>query len=214
MNVVALIASRFQTDVCSAYLLEPDRATLVLAATLGLRAQCTAPRAWPQRPGRPCFWWRKYGRLSNKFAFIHASNIFARREKMPIIVPRRSAHRSWRSAGCSRRSDEGRARYRDASPDAGRGSSSGRAGRQRGAHFGPVTGPTRERLWSLARNLWWSWDHDSTGLFAISIRRFRQLNQNPISMLAEIPLKASSAARNNWCCMAASITRSGAIANI
>src|SRR4030095_11771341 len=37
MNVVALIARRFQTDVCSAYLLEPDRANLVLAATLGLR---------------------------------------------------------------------------------------------------------------------------------------------------------------------------------
>src|SRR3954467_11211750 len=40
MNVVALIASRFATDVCSAYLLEPDRANLVLAATLGLRPQC------------------------------------------------------------------------------------------------------------------------------------------------------------------------------
>src|SRR5579862_3142110 len=40
MNIVALIADRFQTDVCSAYLLEPDRATLVLAATLGLRPQC------------------------------------------------------------------------------------------------------------------------------------------------------------------------------
>ena len=40
MNVVALIAKRFQTDVCSAYLLEPDRANLVLAATLGLRLQC------------------------------------------------------------------------------------------------------------------------------------------------------------------------------
>jgi glycogen phosphorylase len=40
MNVVALIAGRFQTDVCSAYLLEPDRAHLVLAATLGLRPQC------------------------------------------------------------------------------------------------------------------------------------------------------------------------------
>src|SRR5262247_3273566 len=39
MNVVALIASRFQTDVCSTYLLEPDRATLVLAATVGLRPQ-------------------------------------------------------------------------------------------------------------------------------------------------------------------------------
>src|SRR5437868_11295505 len=40
MNVVALIARRFQTDVCSAYLLEPDRANLVLAATLGLRHDC------------------------------------------------------------------------------------------------------------------------------------------------------------------------------
>src|SRR5450830_469360 len=40
MNVVALIARRFGTDVCSAYLLEPDRAHLVLAATLGLRSEC------------------------------------------------------------------------------------------------------------------------------------------------------------------------------
>src|SRR3954447_5855143 len=39
MNLVALIARRFRTDVCSAYLLEPDRANLVLAATLGLRKQ-------------------------------------------------------------------------------------------------------------------------------------------------------------------------------
>src|SRR6204780_5031655 len=40
MNVVALIAGRFETEVCSAYLLEPDRTTLVLAATVGLRRQC------------------------------------------------------------------------------------------------------------------------------------------------------------------------------
>jgi len=40
MNVVALIARRFDTDVCSIYLLEPDRANLLLAATIGLRAQC------------------------------------------------------------------------------------------------------------------------------------------------------------------------------
>ena len=39
MNVVALIAKRFKTDVCSAYLLEPDRSNLVLAATLGLHPQ-------------------------------------------------------------------------------------------------------------------------------------------------------------------------------
>jgi len=40
MNVVGLIAKRFRTDVCSAYLLEPDRAHLVLAATVGLRREC------------------------------------------------------------------------------------------------------------------------------------------------------------------------------
>src|ERR1700722_1704135 len=36
MNIVALIARRFQADVCSVYLLEPDRSNLVLAATVGL----------------------------------------------------------------------------------------------------------------------------------------------------------------------------------
>jgi glycogen phosphorylase len=40
MNVVALIARRFETDVCSVYLVEPDRANLVLAATVGLRPDC------------------------------------------------------------------------------------------------------------------------------------------------------------------------------
>src|SRR5258708_13155251 len=40
MNVVALIARRFEADVCSAYLLEPDRSSLVLAATVGLRREC------------------------------------------------------------------------------------------------------------------------------------------------------------------------------
>ena len=36
-NIVELIQRRFDTDVCSVYLLEPDRANLVLAATIGLR---------------------------------------------------------------------------------------------------------------------------------------------------------------------------------
>ena len=31
-NIVQLIQRRFQTDVCSVYLLEPDRANLVLTA--------------------------------------------------------------------------------------------------------------------------------------------------------------------------------------
>jgi glycogen phosphorylase len=41
--------------------------------------------------------------------------------------------------------------------------------------------PAQERLWALARNLWWSWDHDSTSLFRdLDPVRWRQLNHNPI----------------------------------
>jgi len=47
MNVVALIATRFHTDVCSAYLLEPDRSNLVLAATLGLHPGCIGTLRMP-----------------------------------------------------------------------------------------------------------------------------------------------------------------------
>src|ERR1700726_4674729 len=49
--------------------------------------------------------------------------------------------------------------------------------------------PIQERLWSLARNLWWSWDHDATSLFReLDPVRWRQLNHNPIALLAEMPL--------------------------
>src|SRR5438477_2981665 len=51
MNVVALIARRFHTDVCSAYLLEPDRANLVLAATVGLRPECIGNLRMPLQEG-------------------------------------------------------------------------------------------------------------------------------------------------------------------
>jgi starch phosphorylase len=49
--------------------------------------------------------------------------------------------------------------------------------------------PAQERLWALARNLWWSWDHDAVSLFRdLDPVRWRQLNQNPVSLLAEFPL--------------------------
>src|SRR5262249_51721987 len=50
--------------------------------------------------------------------------------------------------------------------------------------------PAQEKLWSLARNLWWSWDNDCVSLFRdLNPARWRQLNQNPIAMLTEIPLE-------------------------
>src|SRR3954464_1704998 len=38
-NLVRLIQHRFETHVCSVYLIEPDRVNLVLAATVGLRPE-------------------------------------------------------------------------------------------------------------------------------------------------------------------------------
>jgi starch phosphorylase len=49
--------------------------------------------------------------------------------------------------------------------------------------------PAQEKLWAIARNLWWSWDQDSTSLFRdLDPVRWRELNHNPISLLSEIPL--------------------------
>ena len=49
--------------------------------------------------------------------------------------------------------------------------------------------PAQEKLWELARNVWWSWDQDCVSLFRdLNPVRWRQLNQNPIALLNEIPL--------------------------
>jgi starch phosphorylase len=49
--------------------------------------------------------------------------------------------------------------------------------------------PLQERLWALARNLWWSWDHNSASLFLdLEPARWSELNHNPVALLSEIPL--------------------------
>ena len=55
--------------------------------------------------------------------------------------------------------------------------------------------PVQERLWSLARNLWWSWDHDSGSCFNdLDPARWRRLNHNPIALLAKFRWPKSNAA--------------------
>jgi starch phosphorylase len=49
--------------------------------------------------------------------------------------------------------------------------------------------PAQERLWTLARNLWWCWDHDTSSLFRdLDPARWRALNHNPVALLSEMPL--------------------------
>jgi starch phosphorylase len=192
MNVVALIASRFHTDVCSAYLLEPDRSTLVLAATLGLRSQCIGTLRMTLHEG-----------LAGLVA----------EEVRPVAVERADKHPRFKYF---RESGEDDYKSFLGVPFIDRGVLQGvlvvqtieprvfsdneiQMLAEAATQLAPVVSeartldrfiaPTLERLWALARNLWWSWDHDSTSLFRdLDPIRFKQLNHNPVSMLGEIPL--------------------------
>jgi len=192
MNVVAMIASRFQTDVCSAYLLEPDRATLVLAATVGLRPQCIGtlrmrlheglaglvaegvrPVAVQQVRNHPRFKYFREAGEDDYQSFLGVPVLDGAVLQGVLVLQTRDA-RMFR--------DHEIRMLVDAAAQVAPVVSEART-------LDRFIAPTLERLWSLARNLWWSWDHDSTSLFYdLDPVRFKQLNHNPVSMLGEIPL--------------------------
>ena len=191
MNVVALIAKRFETDVCSAYLLEPDRANLVLAATLGLRPQCIGTLRMAVHEG---------------LAGLVAEQV------LPVAVERARSHPRFKYF-----KEAGEESYQSflGVPLIDRGVLQGvlvvqtieprhfredeiRMLAEAAAQVAPVVSeartldrfiaPAQERLWALARNVWWSWDYDTRSLFRdLDPIRWRQLNR-PISLLIEMPL--------------------------
>ncbi len=194
MNVVALIARRFQTDVCSAYLLEPDRANLVLAATVGLRRECIGtlrlalhegltglvaeqmlPVAVEQVKQHPRFKYFSEAGEDSYQSFLGVPLIDGG-VLQGVLVVQTVNPRSFRE-------DEIRMLVEAAAEVAPVVSEARMLDR--------FIGPAQERLWTLARNLWWSWDNDSTSLFRdLDPSRWRELHHNPISLLGEIPLPA------------------------
>ena len=192
LNVVALIAKRFETDVCSAYLLEPDRANLVLAATVGLRRECIGnlrmaineglaglvaeqvrPVAVEQARSHPRF---KYFREAGEDAYQSFLGVplIDRGVLQGVLVVQTLEPRVFRE-------DEILMLSRAAAQVAPVVSEARMLDR--------FIAPAQERLWALARNLWWSWDHDAVSLFRdLDPVRWKQLNQNPVSLLAEFPL--------------------------
>jgi len=192
MNVVALIASRFHTDVCSAYLLEPDRSNLVLAASLGLHPKCIGtlrmplneglaglvaeqvmPVAVDDAPGHPRFKYFKESGEEEYHSFLGVP-IIDRGVLQGVLIVQTKEPRVFRD-------DEVR-RLVEAANEVAPVVSEART-------LDRFVGPAQERLWSLARNLWWCWDHDCISLFRdLNPTRWRELNQNPISLLSEIPL--------------------------
>jgi glycogen phosphorylase len=191
-NLVALIAGRFKTDVCSVYLLEPDRANLVLAATLGLRPQCVGtlrmalneglaglvaeqvrPLSVAQAKKHPRF---KYFREAGEDSYqgFLGVPLIDRGVLQGVLIVQTTEARVFREAEVRMLADAAA----QVAPVVSEARSLDR-----------FIAPVQERLWSLARNLWWSWDQDSVALFRdLDPVPWRQCNHNPISLLAEIPL--------------------------
>jgi len=192
MNIVALIAKRFQTDVCSVYLLEPDRASLVLAASVGLRPQCIGtlrmaiheglaglvaeqvrPVAEEHANQHPRFKYFREAGEDNYQSFLGVP-LIDRGVTQGVLVVQTIAPRVFREDEI-RMLTEAAAQVAPAVSEA--------------RTLDRFIAPAQERLWTLARNLWWSWDHDTSSLFRdIDPSRWRQVNHNPIALLSEIPL--------------------------
>ena len=192
MNIVELIARRFKTDVCSAYLLEPDRANLVLAATLGLRRSCIGtlrlalheglaglvaelvrPVNVSQAQKHPRF---KYFVDAGEDAYQSFLGVplLDRGVLQGVLVVQTTDARIFQD-------DEVRMLV-DAAAELAPVVSEART-------LDRFIAPSQERLWSLARNLWWSWDHNSTSLFHdLDPDLWMQLNHNPIVLLGSLPL--------------------------
>ena len=191
-NIVHLIQRRFTTDVCSAYLLEPDRANLVLAATIGLN---------PESVGRVRM------RLSEGLAGLVAEQL------KPQFVADATTHPRFKYF-----SEAGEDPYRSflGVPVVDRGLLHGvlvvqtkeprvfseddvtlfaSAGAQLAAIVaeartqGHFVAPAHRRLSTIAQNLWWSWDPDMTTLFReLDPVLWRTLDSNPVALLRQMPI--------------------------
>ncbi|HEX3942055.1 MAG TPA: alpha-glucan family phosphorylase [Acidobacteriaceae bacterium] len=194
LRVVELISQHFHTDVCSIYLLEPDRAHLVLAATVGLRSECIGSLRL---------------RLNEGLAGLVAEDL------LPVAVERVGTHPRFKYF---RESGEDAYESFLGVPLLDRGVLQGvlvvqtieprnfleheiASISEAAAQVAPVVSeartldrfiaPAELRLWTLARNLWWSWDHDANSLFLdLNPALWNSLNHNPIALLSEMPLPA------------------------
>jgi glycogen phosphorylase len=193
MNVVALIARRFGTDVCSAYLLEPDRANLVLAATLGLRPECIGKLRMAVSEGlaglvaeqvRPVA--VEHARNHPRFKYFSDAGEDAYRSFLGVPLIDRGVLQGVLVVQTIEARSFPENEIRQLTEAAHRVAHVVSEARTLDRFIAPV----QERLWALARNLWWSWDHDASSLFRdIDPLRWRQLNHSPVALLNEYPLE-------------------------
>lgn len=191
-NIVKLIQQRFTTDVCSVYLLEPDRATLVLAATVGLKqegigrvrmrlneglvglvAEQLRPQVFEDATTHARF---KYFPEAGEDAYHSFLGVplIDRGLLQGVLVVQTSDPRLFGQ-------DEVRM-LTTAGTQVASVVSEARA-------LGQFVAPAHQRLQMLAKNLWWSWDDDTTSLFReLDPVLWRELGYNPIALLGQMPI--------------------------
>lgn len=192
MNVVALIAKRFRTDVCSAYLLEPDRANLVLAATVGLRKECIGNLRMEVQEGltglvaelvRPVS--VEQVKQHPRFKYFPAAGEDAYQSFLGVPLIDRGVLQGVLVVQTIEARVFGEQEIQmltEAATQVAPVVSEART-------LDRFIAPLQERLWALARNMWWSWDHNSASLFLdLDPARWSELNHNPVALLNEIPL--------------------------
>ncbi len=191
-NIVAWLAKTFSVDVCSVYLLEPDRAHLVLAATIGLRPECVgelrlslseglaglvaqqlAPVSVENAPRHPRFKYFPDAGEDPFHSFLGVPLIDSGM-LLGVLVVQTLEARAFSPEETQHLTDSATAIAPIVSEA------------RRLAQF---IVPVHERMWSVARNLWWSWDRDGTSLFReLDPVRWRELDHNPVALLPEISL--------------------------
>jgi glycogen phosphorylase len=192
-NLVNLVQRQFRTDVCSIYLVKPDRMTLVLAATVGLRPGSVGTVTMKLHEGltglaaeelRPVV--VADARQHPRFKYIAETGeepycsfvgvpILDHGVVQGVLVLQTAQPRSFTS-------DETQMLV-VAAEHVAPIVSEARA-------LGQFIAPTYDRIWALARNLWWSWDPVAQTIFrGLDPRRWRQVAHNPIELLGDISME-------------------------
>ena len=190
-NVVNLIHRQFAIDVCSVYLLEPDRTNLVLAATIGLR---------PESVGRVRM------RLTEGLVGLVAEQV------RPVVVHDTSTHprfKYFHDAGEDPyrtflgvpvvdrevlqgvlvvQTAEARTFGEDDVQDVAAAGTQLAPIISEARAVGQFVAPVHQRLAAIARNLWWTWDNESASLFRdLDPVLWRVCDHNPIALLQRTP---------------------------
>ena len=189
---VKALQTRLSADVCSIFLLEADRSHLVLAATVGLREDSVGKVRMDMREGlagmvaeelrpisvadvqkHPRFKYFSEAGEDSFHGFLGVP-VVARGLLQGVLVVQTTKRRAFSDADITSLLHAAE----EISPTVWEV-------RKRDQFIAPL----QRRLWSLALNLWWSWDDSCVSLFRdLNPSRWRELGRNPVALLSEMPL--------------------------